>query len=261
MKMINKKAGLAITALSLLPVSGLAVPISNGIYELHNHPDGGMAPPLYGLRLDELFNITSGNDVWTFDFDAVGSNMKMLVNGSTINIYGTTVGGRDTGAGYAPGSTAIFDINFTYQFFDVTRPGVVPLVGDAPSLTKVEDLIVPNTPGGMNPPDAGLQGTGTITVLAGFGAGSVFQLRDNGMDHTYSFQLGDEANDVGHRGFPGISGWGWVDHRLVGTQDWNHGAASDWLFTAVPEPSTVISGSVLGLLAAGGAFRRFRKQA
>ena len=43
--------------------------IVEGLYQLHNHPDGNQASPFYGLRLDELFQVTPGHDVFTFDFD------------------------------------------------------------------------------------------------------------------------------------------------------------------------------------------------
>ena len=40
---------------------------------LGNHPDGGSAPPFYGMRLDELFDVTGNLDRFTVDFEAPGA--------------------------------------------------------------------------------------------------------------------------------------------------------------------------------------------
>ncbi len=69
----------------------------------------------------------------------------------------------------------------------------------------------------------------------------------------FSFRLGDEDNDAGHRGFDGVSGWGWLTHGSGG-----HVESSDWLFTVgeeIPEPATLLM--VLGGLAFS-SLRRFR---
>ncbi len=60
-----------------------------------------------------------------------------------------------------------------------------------------------------------------------------------------------------HRGFAGISGWGWVNHS--GAPD--HVVASDWLFTVgapIPEPSAA-STFAAGALVTLGAIRRRRR--
>ena len=65
-------------------------------------------------------------------------------------------------------------------------------------------------------------------------------------DEYLTFRLGDEDSDAGHRGFAGISGWGWMNH---GDPEVHHDY-SDWLFTAeklpVPTPGS------LALMSAGG---------
>jgi hypothetical protein len=192
--------------------------ISTGLYELHNHPDGVLRPPLYGLRLDELFDITPGNnnDDYTFDFDHASSNMSMFFTGSTIHIYGQSWGGRDVGSAYANDIyRGIYQIDFTYNI------GVTPVPLD-------DDIYVELPPY--------LYNTGTITAPASAG-GVVIPLHDghytvDGPD--LDFRLGDESNNQGHRGFNGISGWGWLFH---GPENAPYYESSDWLFTAVPVPA------------------------
>ena len=190
--------------------------ISSGVYQLHNHPDGNAQPPQYGLRLDELYNATSGHDIYTFDFSALASNVQMTVTATTIRIYGQAYGGRDVGGSYAADIDAgVYSFDFLYSF------GVQPVPGD-------DDVYVL----------ADGQNSGWISTPRG----DVISLVDKS-DGNYSFRLGDENNDAGHRGFSGISGWGWLTH---GTRA--HVDSSDWLFTAelVPAPSA------MGLLALAG---------
>ena len=57
--------------LATIVTLGLAVselPADLFQYNLHNSPDGGAQPPLYGFRLDGLFTGYS-SDIFTFDFD------------------------------------------------------------------------------------------------------------------------------------------------------------------------------------------------
>ena len=113
-------------------------------YQLHNHPNGGAAPPLYGLRLDGLYGDVTAE--YTFDFDdtANGAAMFMDWDGSTLNIYGTAWGGEDGGTAYI--DPALWTINFTYS-------NVTTDAGDSGGFT---DLIV--LPTGMYTSGA----TGTI---------------------------------------------------------------------------------------------------
>ena len=69
-----------------------------GTYVLGDHPDGNAAPPTYGLRLDELINVTPGHDVFTFSFDAPGAEMRIDITSVgtdeyELHIYGTAFGG------------------------------------------------------------------------------------------------------------------------------------------------------------------------
>ncbi len=215
-----------IVALTLSAASAQADVISTtGTYQLLNHPDGGARPPLYGLRLDELYDVTGGHDIFTFDFEAPGANMVMDYDGTSLHIHGTVFGGLNAGDGYAATHVGLWGVDFTYG-----------LVGTAPG----DDDKIVTTPDFTN--------TGSITNLA---TQDTIPLWDYSGMHNYTFRLGDEDGDAGHRGFPGISGWGWMNH---GTQN-VHVGASDWLFTAVPEPSTAL----LALLGAGAALRRRRQ--
>lgn len=214
---------------ALVATEARAADIQIGTYQLHNHPDGNRNPPPYGFRLDELFNFTSGHDVITFDFDAPGADMRMDYDGTSLHIYGTAFGGLQAGSVYSanPSHTSFVTIDMTYSIANL-------LPGD-------DDLIV-TTPNYTN--------MGTITWQD---TGEVVNFWDYSGNHGYTFQLGDEADDSGHRDFNGISGWGWVNHGVMTT----HIGASDFLFTAelIPLPPAAIMGFV-GLIGVVAVRRR-----
>ncbi|MCA9296606.1 MAG: hypothetical protein KC983_08810, partial [Phycisphaerales bacterium] len=175
-----------------------------GIYALRNHPDNHLTPPEYGMRLDELFDVNPATlDVFSFDFEADGAAMFLEYDGSSIHIFGTAFGGLDIGNVYDPAFSSFVEIDFTYS--DVQ---VVP--GD-------DDLYVV-TPSGSD--------SGTVTWLD---TNEVFNIVSQSIPAGFTFRFGNEDDDLGHRGFDGLSGWGWVrlpnpTHLLV---------VQDWLFTAV----------------------------
>ncbi len=175
-----------------------------GTYKLGNHPDGDAAAPFYGLRLDELFNVTDGHDIFSFDFEAPGACVFLDYDGTKIRIHGRAFGGRDTGDGYDPMWRGFVDLNFCYT-----------VVASAPG---DDDLIVV-TPSGTN--------AGTVTWV---NTGEIIPIYDYAGDFGFTFRFGNEDNDAGHRGFNGLSGWGWLNHRDPDL----HVAASDWIFTARP---------------------------
>ena len=205
MKLSRQNLMCAIVAAYLMPApfAGAAI-LPMGMYDLANHPDGGIAAPYYGLRLDELYDATGSHDRFTFDFDHNDSNMQMEITATSIRIFGTSFGGRDIGSEYAADSyLGVYSIDFTYDI------GVGMAPGD-------DDMLV-DGPNNAN--------TGTIMTPLG----DTIALEDERGNHGYSFRLGDKDDDNGHRGFDGISGWGWLNHS-----DEPHVYASDWLFTAVP---------------------------
>ncbi len=214
------------------PATAEAVTILPGLYKLHNHPDGAVDPPPYGMRLDEIYNVSGGLDIFTFDFDHPDSAMTLVYDdvNQTITIDGVAYGGRDIGGSYAnDGYLGTYDIHFVYDM----NVGVVP--GD-------DDLWC-TSPNHTN--------TGTILTPLN----DSFNLSDVSSG-SYTFRFGDENNDLGHRGFDGISGWGWL--ALNGTR-YSQGA-DDWLFTAeyiIPEPSA-IAFLAIGLVAMN--IHRLRKR-
>ena len=223
----------ALTAICLASTSVDAAAIQLGAtYGLNNHPDGSARPPSYGLRLDELFNETGGNDIFTFDFDAVGSAMFMSISagGDEIRIFGTVYGGRDTGSSYANDQyLGLYEVDFTYS----TGVGLVPGDDDLQVLATMG-----STNGGFIAPLAVMDGGPSI-------GGGPIALGETANGSGMTFRFGDENNDNGHRGFNGFSGWGWIS--VDG--DPHAGQANDWLFTADPEP--IPEPATAGLIALG----------
>lgn len=205
--------------------------LPSGSYFLANHPDGSANPPAYGLRLDELYNATGGHDIFTFDFEHPSSVMVMDLTPTTIRIHGVAWGGRDSGGSYAADAhLGLYTIDMLYSV------GVMGVAGD-------DDLWV-NGPNNAN--------TGAITTPLG----DTIPLWDERGSFGFSLRIGDENDDAGHRGFEGLSGWGWLNH---GSAE-NHVAASDFLFTVgapVPAPGC----AALGLVCAGWAGARRRRSA
>ncbi len=231
-KMLTKSSALtlsvcAFTALLLSPVESHGAAILDGLYNLSNHPDAAQGPPGYGIRLDELIDVTGSKDVFTFDFDDSRSNMLMEVSGSTIRIFGIVFGGLDVGDEYDDDLSGLWDVDFTYN--------------NAQKMPNDNDVWV----------RAG-QPTNTGSISALFDNLGTFGLTDYAGNHPFTFRLGDENSDDGHRGFDGISGWGWLNHG-----DRGHIASSDFIFTAtpVPVPPAVLLGA-MGLLGMVGVKTR-----
>jgi MYXO-CTERM domain-containing protein len=225
---------LAAPALAVAEAPAEILILEPGLYQLHNHPDGGARPPLYGLRLDELIDVTGDDDHFTFSFDDDGAEMFLELRAdSSIHIFGTVFGGLDIGDTYDPALSGLWDITFTY---DTSKP-----------VTDDDDLFV-------NPPQD--PNTGTITPQFGPDAGIPVDLFDYPGENPFTFRLGDEDDDLGHRGFDGISGWGWLTY---GAPD-IHVSASDWLFTVdpTPVPGPAAAAVLLIGLAAGCRRRRTR---
>lgn len=209
--------------------AALGADIDLGLYRLHNHGDGDLDPPPYGLRLDELFDVTDSVDRFTFDFDHPDAGMFMEYDGNSIHIFGTAFGGRDMGLGYDPDWTSLVTIDFTYTMVDGAN-------GD-------DDIV-------------SSEGSGTITWEE---TGQTFDLNEKvDPSQGYAFRFGDDQDDTGHRGVAGLSGWGWLmvdDLMLPGQQDWLFTAE---LLTIIPLPPAAWTG-LAGLV--GVAWLRRRKLA
>jgi hypothetical protein len=219
---------LAAVGCVLLSSTASGAILASGTYPLANHPNGAIRPPNYGLRLDELVDVTPGvEDNFTFDFDHPSSNMQVTITSTSIRIFGNTYGGRDIGGSYAADAyLGLYAVDFTYSV------GVGVLGGD-------DDYQVTG---------ANFANTGTITLPGG---SPIALMSDYAGSFGYSFQLGDEADDLGHQGAgPGtISGWGWL------AVNGDTSGAKDWLFTVVPSPSA------LALLGMGGVMAGRRRRA
>lgn len=232
------RAALAAAAMAVVtgaPAS--AATILPGTYRLHNHPDGNQRPPLYGARFDELFNATSGHDVFTLDFDDLQSAVFLTVNAARteIRIFGVAVGGRDTGSARAADQyLGLYTLDFTYN----VGVGLAPGDDDLRAAT------------------ANHSNFGSITVPASAG-GQTIALTDEAMGG-YSFRLGDEDNDLGHRGFSGLSGWGWMSTVSPNGVPNAHIASTDWIFTATYEIPTPATAALMGLGTLVGLRRRRR---
>lgn len=228
---INIKIKPLLLVLMAMLFSNVAYSISQGTYILSNHPDGNAGAPGYGLRLDG-FLTGVGSEIYTFDFDHASSAVTLVYDGTSIIIDGVAFGGQDVGSEYGAGTTALWDIHFEY-LVGVTQPG-----GEG----GLDDVVV----------DADYQNFGTISSDLGD-----FELSDKARPSDIgSFFFGDE-NGEGHRGFDGISGWGWLRHGADCTTglDCENIRASDWLFTAtpvtqvpVPAAAWLFGSALLGLL-------------
>lgn len=235
---------------------------------LSDHPDGGLAPPKYGLRLDGLYGGT-GND-FTFSFNAPGTGMTLLYDdqANTVRIAGRAYGGIDLGGNnntWDALNVGFIDIDFTYRQNLVTT-------GSGTFGTDTENLGVKITGDAQT---VGTGNSGTVTLAAGVwgiggeAIGDEFVLVDQS-NGSYSFQLNnfDDYRLGGHPGYGGpdtFVGWGWLNHWAAGAPPQPHIYSSDWLFTAqlltptsdVPEPGSML---VFGLGIAGLAWRRRLKR-
>jgi hypothetical protein len=201
-------SSLALSVASLM-LSSQAGAITIGTYTMHNHPDGAILPPPYGLRLDGLLGYAN----YTFDFDNALSNMTLTWDGSTVVIDGQAFGGQDVGGSYGAGTTAVWDIYFEYTV------GISTVANGG-----VDDLVV----------HADNMNFGTMS--SSLGNLTLEDQSDNDLMTGLSFQLGDEGG-AGHRGFDGISGWGWINHGSdCQRNDCTHVYSSDWLFAVHPVP-------------------------
>ncbi|TDJ54265.1 MAG: hypothetical protein E2O40_07620 [Planctomycetota bacterium] len=237
---IRVRTGAALRRFSVFASCSLAlilpaVPAQAGIilepgsYLLGDHPDGDELPPSYGLRLDELVNVTSGHDVFTFSFDHALADMRLDitavgVDAYEIRIHGTAFGGLVVDNQYDATMSGVVDIDFVYMLAH-------PADGD-------DDLIVTTR---------NFTNTGSITF-----EGVPINLSDRANSDGFTFRLGDENDDQGHRGFDGISGFGWLDHGTAG----NHVVSSDWLFTVIPTPGSAALLSVAFAILSHSARRR-----
>lgn len=238
-KVATGAAILATTAVAVSAASAQAVEF--GKYKLYNHPDGAKASPYYGLRLDELMDVTNKHDVFTFDFEHEDSEVYLKYDENGIHIYGQIFGGLDIGKEYHSEYSGLWELDFVY---------------DTVTKANGDDDAIATAPGGKYSEGTG---KGTISSLETSGPfqDKEFDLVDYSGKHNYTFRFGDQNHDQGHRGHDGISGWGWLNHS--GAE--GHVASSDHLFTAkkVPEPTSALGLLALGTLFASSNFKSKKK--
>ncbi|MEL7097742.1 MAG: Ig-like domain-containing protein [Pseudomonadota bacterium] len=153
-------------------------------FELLNHTSNGFT---YGMRLDDL----NEPGRLTFDFQADDAAMFLTTEGDTIRIFGTMQGSDGD----------LYRVDFLYN-------GASQVAGD-------DDIEVDDNLQMMN--------TGLLERLDTDGnVVETYDLSDKAGDNQFTFRLGDEDNDQGHRGADNDSGWGWlsVDGNRDSTQDW-----------------------------------------
>ena len=216
----------------MVAVSAARADVPVGLYALRNHPAVANAPPAYGARFDELYNATAAHDNFTLDFEHPSSAMFMTVTETTIRIFGQSFGGRDVGDAYADDVyRGVYSLDFLYT----VGVGLIPWDDDrwvdAPSASNFGTITGP-----------GMLGTRNLT--------------DERSVH-YSFRVGDENDDMGLEGVPGIAGWGWMSY-VVPDGPPVHVAESDWRFraTMIPGPGAGALAAIAIVLAPGARRRR-----
>jgi hypothetical protein len=209
---------------SLMPLmasQASATPIASGItYQVLDHPDGQLAPPVYALRLDGLDGDNSHE--FTFSAETNGAFLRIRYEAAdnTITFAGQVYGGRVNNNAYI--APQLWDVSFVYG-------GVNDFGGHLDA-----------TPG---------QGSGTITAV---GNNNVIQLVDKANSDGLSFRV-----NYGHRTENDVAtGYGWLTHdqsKRSPSQDWLFTIGDP-----VPEPGTAtLLGVGLAGLASG---RRLRKR-
>lgn len=212
-------AGIALTTATLAHASGGALVME---FALNDHPDGNVAPPYYGLRLDNIL----GSGPATLSMDHY-DNTRLFVyedNGSfSINITGTLYGGEVENGAYV--DPMDYEVDFWYHLN----------VADAGNGWIVDGFAAGNS--------GTLTNTNDNSVYTLFG-------KANDQDRVFEF-LAD-----GHRLDNDDSSWvgrGWLTLESDGSN--NLGGAQDWIFTAtvIPAPG---SAALLGLAGVCAARRR-----
>lgn len=215
-----------------LSISGVAFagPTVVAEFAINDHPNGGLLPPSYALRLDEVF----GGDPATYSADTFdNATLTVFQDGAgaySINISGTLFGGPDNGSGWVNPFEIEVSMNYNVNVVQIANGWQVNgfTTMNSGTFTRV-DTNQSVTLYGMESMNVG---DGPI--------GSTFVLAEDG----YRID-GDNSTWVGR---------GWLtsndDGTAIGTP------AQDWLFRATVIPSP----GALALLGMGGlaAARRRR---
>jgi len=216
--MIRRPKYLTALAAALLLTTAGSAGATQYVYELHDHPDGGEAPPTYGLRLDNLLSI----GVYSFSFDYVdgtGAAAVALVYddvAGTVHISGRAFGGKHDDDGYREHCSGWVNIDFTYNV----------------NVAKVDDCGGDGGDGVFGYANAGddiycigedLSNSGSVT-LDGWGDDRVFQFSDKADGTGCSFIFDNDTDSKGNGSIEAdpklFSGSGWLRPGFFGSRDW-----------------------------------------
>lgn len=178
----------------------------------HDHPGGLVAPPTYGLRLDDL--VGEGDYTFSFDYSDGVETARVTITCdevlSTIHISGRAYGGRVDGDDWASNERGWITIDFSYTnsvaIFDncARQPGNDWYVTGASAVN-----------------------TGTVT-LDGWGGNGSYSFIDRADEYGCSFIFDNDWDSKGNEDIandPNIwSAAGWLQPGTDGSRD--------WLFTA-----------------------------
>ena len=235
-----------VTLIAIFALGSAAAHATKIVVPLLNHPDGNARMPTYGLRIDNLYG---GAAPFTFDFDCDDCGVTMEFDGVSIHIEGDAFGGEHDGLGGRKDDDfdGMYHVNVTY-----VPPTIVEDDGDG-----LQDIGILGETGGMI-------GTLEFKGTPAPGEATMWELMDKSGSNPFSLRIGDEDDDAGHRGFDGISGWGWLKFREAGSDDpfMDVPGPQDFLFIArrrpVPTPGTALL-LTLGLFGLASSSRRRRQ--
>ncbi len=189
----------------------VALPAAAGItvYNCHNHPNGQIIPPAYGLRIDYLL----GNGMYTFSFDYVDGSGAAAVTLThddvlgTIHIFGRAFGGKDIGGTWDATEKGWIDIDFTYTVNVSARDNCAGASGN--DLHVIQESA---------------SNSGTFH-LDGWGGNQTFAFSDKEDDEGCSFNFDNDWDSKGNASVannPSIwSAAGWFSPANVnGSRDW-----------------------------------------
>jgi hypothetical protein len=174
----------------------------------HDHPQGLLAPPTYGLRIDNL--IGEGEYTFSFDYtDGVETARVLLTYDETlaqIRIAGRAYGGLLDGGAWSPEASGWIDIDFVYTNSVAVYDNCARDTGDDLYVTAADAF-----------------NTGTFT-LDGWGGDASFSFIDRADEHGCSFVF---DNDWDSKGIDDIaddpaiwSAAGWLQPGTSGNRDW-----------------------------------------
>jgi len=208
---MNRLLKLAIVGVAVAIIGVVSVPSAHAmlhVFICHDHPNGAIVPPTYGLRIDDL--IGDGEFTFSFDYaDMSGAASVTLVYDDVlgqIHIYGRVYGGKDLGGGWDPALKGWMDIDFTYTQDLSVSESCAGGVGD--------DLYVHGMSSNNN---------GTFS-LDGWGGNAVFYFEGKPDVTGCSFVFDNDTDSKGNATIAGDpSQWsasGWLMPETTGSRDW-----------------------------------------